>query len=293
MRSPSLMTVLAARAVGAARGCGQHQLLILALALGACAEPIAAPNEPVAARATPATSRVPTLSIAYSSEYSWPQRGQFSTYMGPNKGRNGVNRVCYLTRISGKFAGYSESVRVYLSGTDWYLGGSSSSIGIGARARCVLVSGYSGEVTWSAPQNPIVLNMSKQWMCFLTGVQGELAGTSASNMDWVRVDWNATSGWRLEGDGSAGNSSNLKGRIRCALPTDGDASAGPGGPWWYTGMAGTTMQPTSSHVCVLFTVFGAFQKSSSYLAITEGSNNWLLYGNSLGQQAGGGAKCFS
>jgi hypothetical protein len=234
------------------------------------------------------------MSVAYSSEYSWSPRQLQPTHLGSNKSRLGIDRVCYLTRISGKFADYTESVRVYLWEDDWYLSGSSNSEGIGASARCVLVSGYSGEVTWSAPQSPILLNKGKNWACFLTGIQGELAGgTSSSDMDYVRVDLNSTGGWQLEGDGSSGNSSQLKARIRCALPRDGDASSAAGGPWWYTGMAATPLQPTTDYACVLFTVFGAFQKSSSHLAITEGSTHWQLHGGSLGPLSGGAAKCFS
>ena len=46
------------------------------------------------------------------------------------------NAVCFLTRMTGKFQGDKEKVRVYTDFGDWYLGGSSNQWGVGASARC-------------------------------------------------------------------------------------------------------------------------------------------------------------
>jgi hypothetical protein len=267
---------------------------MIIVALSACDETTApaptmpSPNADVVTSdivASAAPSSIPNI-----SEYSWSQ-GQAPTYMGSNSARYGLERVCYLTRLSGKFTGPTEELRVYLVGSSWYLGGSSSSSGIGGRARCMTVSDYGSEDMWWEGLNPIVMNKGSNWMCFLTGLAGELAGTTTTNMDWVKVDFSG-GGWTLRGGGKAGKSSWIRMRARCATPLDGDASVIGGGSWWMSGWSPTNLGSTTGKVCVFVHVFGAFQSSTSHVKIQAVNNAWYLSGGSLGANAGAGAKCY-
>jgi hypothetical protein len=261
---------------------------MIIVSLSSCADPAAPPLATPGLRLDISPSAAaPT--VPYGTEYSWSQ-GQAPTYMGSNAGRLG-ERVCYLTRLSGKFTGPTEEVRVYLVGSSWYLGGSSSSVGIGGRARCMTVSDYSPEDMWWQGLNPIVLNKGSNWMCFLTGLAGELAGTTTTNMDWVKVDFSG-GGWTLRGGGNAGNTSWIRMRARCALPLDGDASVLGGGSWWMSGWSPTNLGSTSGKVCVFVHVFGSFQSSTSHVKIQALNSAWYLSGGSLGANSGAGAKCY-
>jgi len=266
-------------------------LAIVALALGACTESTVAPTQSL-------LSDRPSLDDGVSLQlqptpglYTWSQ-GNPATYMGSSTGGHGLQRVCYLTRISGRFAGWSEEVRVYLVGTSWYLGGSSNSVGVDARARCFLALSFSGEDTWWEPLNPIVLNKGSEWACFLTGVQGELAGTHSTNNDGVNVQYHSN-GWILDGRGTGGTSSQLRARSRCAKPVSGNSPGNFGVAAWMMGWDATsTHNPTTTHVCTLNNIFGAFNQASSYVQITAGQTYWTLNGGNVGSSAGVTTHCF-
>ena len=80
--------------------------------------------------------------------FNWNQ-GWAATPMGST-----ADRVCYLTRMSGRFEGGGESVHAFISGSSWYLAGSSMQVGVSASAYCAYVpsSAYSGEYAWSQGQ---------------------------------------------------------------------------------------------------------------------------------------------
>jgi hypothetical protein len=80
---------------------------------------------------------------SYTQEYSWSQ-GNPAVNLGSGNGR-----VCFLTQVQGNFNGGAERVGTYLSGGNWYLGGNSQTAGVGAKARCVNASSYSGEYSWN------------------------------------------------------------------------------------------------------------------------------------------------
>jgi len=265
-------------------------LVVLALALGACTERTVAPVESIA-------TRHPDDGVSLQIQptpglYSWSQ-GNAPTYMGSNTNGLGQPRVCYLTRISGKFASFNEAVKVYLWASSWYLGGSSSSVGIGASARCFTVSSYSGEDTWWEPLNQIVLNKFSESACFLTSIQGELGGTTSLNGDYVKVGY-TSNGWVLEGRGTGGSSSQLRARSRCVKPITAYPPPGNfGWTYWQTGFGPTTTSgSTTFNICPLNHVFGAFIQSTSYVQITPGQTTWILSGGNLGPVGGVGTNCF-
>jgi hypothetical protein len=99
--------------------------------------------------------------------------------------------------------------------------------------------------------------------------------------------------WRLRGGGTAGNSSALKARARCATPPDGDAGSLVGGTWWFAGSAPSSLRVTSGTVCVLFHVFGALQHATSFVTVVKGEPSWMPFGGNLGAGAGAASKCYS
>jgi hypothetical protein len=88
-----------------------------------------------------------------------------------------VGQVCFLTEIQGLFQGWGEYVRTYVSGGNWYLGGASQKHGVGAKARCINVSTYSGEYSWQQGQPSTAMdNGATTRACALTYVQGDFEG---------------------------------------------------------------------------------------------------------------------
>jgi len=126
----------------------------------------------------------------YASEYSWHQSQSYPTYMGTANGR-----VCFLTMVAGQFKGAGEWVHAYISGGSWYLGGGSYQRGVSVRARCVNVSSYSGEYSWSQNQGSSTnMGATADRACALTYVTGNFMGEG----EYVQVFKNSGS-WFLGG----------------------------------------------------------------------------------------------
>lgn len=64
-------------------------------------------------------------------EYSWSQDDGQSTLLGWVPGL-----ACGFTYVQGNFQGGGETVQIYPSAGDWYLGGASQQTGVAAKARC-------------------------------------------------------------------------------------------------------------------------------------------------------------
>jgi hypothetical protein len=95
--------------------------------------------------------------------------------------------VCVLTRVSGKFMGGGESVRVFEGDDDrWYLEvGSHQKEGVRGAAYCFKKSGFiaKGPERWTSPPPPFEAREKHQVMTwngdaatFLSGVSGHLRG---------------------------------------------------------------------------------------------------------------------
>lgn len=278
-----------ARRRGATRGVtpslignAMHVATVLTLALAACAEPPSAAPALGPAGAGVSSATHPSRVIVGDQVYSWSQ-GQLATHLGSN-GLPWARRVCFLTRVSGNFSSAGEWVRVWLSGSDWYLGGASSTSGVGAQARCMIVLTYSAEYfAHSASTNVRVLNEGSRWGCFVTGVGGDLAG-------YVRTIYYVGS-WRLiahAGSSSAG----LWGRVRCARPLDGDANAVEGEEYiWNDGDPPLFLEP-DTRACVITLVGGPFDTPNGYMSIVNVFGTWVLSSNQP-SESHQGATCFS
>lgn len=71
-------------------------------------------------------------SIQYKGPYSWKQ-DTGAVVMTPVS-----SSVCFLTKVSGHFAGDGELVQVTTQGTNWVLTGASHQGGVNAEAMCIV-----------------------------------------------------------------------------------------------------------------------------------------------------------
>lgn len=117
----------------------------------------------------------------YTDEKTWAQGQLLPTELGPANGADG--RVCFLTRVAGKLEGGGEVVRTRIAGNRWVLDGASQQAGVNAGARCLLITSYSSEVSWTqAVLNSKLTEVSVQPndvsgpACFLTRVHGAFEG---------------------------------------------------------------------------------------------------------------------
>ncbi len=83
-----------------------------------------------------------------------------------SKGVGGAGDYCFLTRVSGKFRGGGEEVRLWRNPKSgaWTLGGRSQQSGVTARATCLpmtaFVSASPGAVRWISPQFSVTSQVS-------------------------------------------------------------------------------------------------------------------------------------
>jgi hypothetical protein len=255
--------------------------VMLGTALAACAEPTAPAAPRTDAQATLSVGNgVSAQSIPYSNVYTWSQ-GDPPTFMGANGNPSlGLKRVCYLTRVSGRFRNYNETVDIYLVGNNWYLGGSSNSAGVGAFAHCMTVLDYSKEYMRFSGSSSELPHDSK-WMCFLTGLGGQLAGNDGIGLD--RPDASPSNKWRLWTDADGGSNTDLWAAARCARPFDGTASFVYTGDWQH-GEAPQPITTSDGNVCVLHVIWGPFSSSASYINVFRVFGDWWISGGSNGQQ---------
>ncbi|MCY1077669.1 hypothetical protein [Archangium lansingense] len=135
-----------------------------------------------------------TSATGLSSEYVWKAGQRLPTNMGTTTGR-----VCFLVRVSGSFDSGADWVRVYASGGSWFLFGDSAKGDGGAQARCVNVSSFSGEYSWSSSQSyDTHMGVTSGRVCALT----YMAGRFDSVNDYIDI-YASSGSWYLGGNASA------------------------------------------------------------------------------------------
>jgi hypothetical protein len=118
-------------------------------------------------------------------EHNWA-KGQLDMDMGPSAGR-----VCFLTRVSGKFYSTNDFVQIIKRNGNWILTGGGTAPGgtVGATAVCVAGTdrGESLLVT-ATPGSPKSVGLGSGGACFLTHVGGHFGGGGESvliNGNWT------------------------------------------------------------------------------------------------------------
>jgi hypothetical protein len=124
----------------------------------------------VAARALCISTQYFGQTLAVSGEFPWVQ-GTNATFLGAD-----TNRVCFLTRVSGKFQGGGERVEAFTSGGGWWLGGASQQAGVAGGARCVNTVFRNGPYFWSQGQLSTIMSDASLWSCGLTRATGNFEG---------------------------------------------------------------------------------------------------------------------
>jgi hypothetical protein len=109
-----------------------------------------------------------------------------------------TNQLCGLTRMTGRFAGGGESVRVFIDAGTWKLGGSSQQSGVAASARCLTWTSssnltYTAETIWAQGQAAQPLGNGNR-ACVFTLITGHYAGVGESVSIQTQGD-----AWRLTG----------------------------------------------------------------------------------------------
>jgi hypothetical protein len=139
----------------------------------------------------------------FSGEYSWKAGQQLPTNMGTTAGR-----VCFLVRVSGSFDSGADWARVYASGGSWFLFGDSRKGDGGAQARCVTVSSYTGEYSWSSSKGyDTYMGTTSGRVCALT----YMAGAFNSVNDYIDI-YPSSGSWYLGGNAT---SAGVSTRARC------------------------------------------------------------------------------
>lgn len=138
-----------------------------------------------------------------SGEYDWVAGRQLPVNMGTASGR-----VCFLTRVQGDFDSSADWVRVYVSGGSWFLFGSASKASGRAHARCIPVSSYSGEHSWSSSQYyDEHMGTTSGRVCALTYMGGQFDSVN----EYIDIYASAGS-WYL---GGASSLSGVQAKARC------------------------------------------------------------------------------
>lgn len=220
-----------------------------------------------------------TDTLTVSPEFTWSQ-GQPHVPMGPTS-----DRVCFLTRVTGRFHGAGEVVNAYISNGSWYLGGSSQQSGIGATARCIYVPNatyYTAEYTWTqGTAYPVSImpatDTNGAWTCFLTRMTGKFQGSGEE----VRV-YQSGGYWYIFGKSAQ---SSVSASARCV-------HAPGSGPYdWSQGNLATYMGSASNRSCALTRVTGNFEGSGESVHAFVSWDSWYLGGTSVQSSIGGTAYC--
>jgi hypothetical protein len=138
--------------------------------------------------------------------YEWSQ-GEPPRDMGAE-----ADRLCGLTRMSGRFEGGGELIHATVSGGRWLLAGNSATSGVAASARCLhwpagTNVAYSAETIWDQGQGDQLLANGPNHACVMTMVTGAFHGLG----EMVMV-WSDGTAWVLAGtSGQVG----VGGRARC------------------------------------------------------------------------------
>ena len=208
-----------------------------------------------------------SMAVHGSWTYYWSQ-GSSPVYMG-----NTSDRFCFLTRVGGKFEGSGEWVQAYISGSGWWLGGSSYQAGVHAHALCIPRNyygqwlNYTGEYRWYQGNNRVSMGSDANRVCFLTFVRGKFEG-GGERVEAYRIGGN----WWLSGNsyqsGVAAGARCVNTRYRT-------------GPYhWSQGQSPKIMQAASFWSCGVTKMQGKFEGGGERVNTYVREKFWYLAGSS-------------
>ncbi|AKJ07128.1 Hypothetical protein AA314_08754 [Archangium gephyra] len=215
-----------------------------------------------------------------AGEFYWDQYRTSATAMGSM-----YDRVCFLSRMTGNFAGGGESIHAFTTGGSWYLGGSSMQEGVGASAQCAYVpyGTYSDESYWwqhTSPNYPIYMGSATNRVCFLTGISGGFRGWG----EWVHVYVSGGS-WYLSGNSQQ---TGVAARARCVSVNSYSNES-----YWHQNQKyATYLSPAAGKTCALTYVQGHFRGGGESVNIFQSGGSWYLGGSSMQHDVAAKARCF-
>ena len=222
-----------------------------------------------------------------SQEYSWSQ-GLPPTAMGST-----YQRACFIVFIGGKFETEGDSVRIYKSGTTWYLGGTAAyqADGVRVKARCypnVTVGAYEYDVS----PNGLVGMEAPPYVCGLTGINGHFGRVG----DYVAISLRHSSStrWWLNAVAYSLNPGerHVSARARCISPFTYYSQTA----YVWNGLQPPLPPPTQmwstigESFCYLTLIEGSLN-GGKFLWVYPSGNQWWLAGNQYQAGARGGAHC--
>jgi hypothetical protein len=260
-----------------------------------------------------------------SGPYTWSQNAR------PRKLPALASDVCVLTRLTGKFSGHGEWVKVTDDGTNWYLEGNSQQRDVAGEAYCFKRANLIG-----ADANIRISSEYEQWnpgdprgcgriwqtdmyasdaFAFLSGVQGALEGgdehiavqqaLSTDLLSYVESASCAEGGLtafarNLRVGTRTARLAKFVGASRYGGDRLGDANVVP--PFMAGGSASSdmvVMAPTSKALCAFTLIQGEFEGGGEWIQmrpeVVDGVERWVL----RTQRAGGSnyvraeARCFA
>lgn len=254
--------------------------------------------EPAEDSAGIADSTATSSTSLTTNDYSWYQ-GQ-----GPIRMLHQSAGFCFLTRVSGKFEGGGESVRIGLDGSGYFtLFGTSYQEGVTANARCVTWNEFGatgGRVDtfgWTS-SNSTVANRDNASFCYLSAISGQF---DFGGGEWVGVStggtWSTTAR-ALSGAGTHAQTTCVTmhdAANRTIYPKLGPQTWAfqPGSVWTCTVDNGTaaycarSIAMTSSRgVCMLSHVGGALRGGGEFAQIDYNGFTWSLSVRSMDNRGG-------
>ncbi len=203
------------------------------------------------------------------------------TWQGPSPLSLGDvgNRMCFLTGAGGAFNANAE-VKVYASGTTWYVAGSGS---VRAAARCITwMNGgvaVSNVYDWAQGQPPVVMGAEANRLCGLTRMAGQFRGGG----EVIRASVDAAT-WKLGGNsqqtGVAASAQCLTWPVSAGISSLGELA-------WEQGQ-GPQSLGSGNRACVLTMIAGSYRGAAEVVEIKAQGVDWLLTGSS--QQSGVAAR---
>jgi hypothetical protein len=262
-----------------ARGCHwKRDVLSLCMALTLLLGSLACGSNAVTGAAQTSDNKIGSASQALTSlgPYGWMQ-GQPSTLLGRVRDVN-----CYLTWITGHYAGWGEKIEITRDSNWWWLGGTSQQNDVSALADCVSAYDSSGdsEGTWVQGQAPVNLGSSSGRICLLTSFSGKFTGGG----EYVQITESRGSWW-LSGDS---HQTDVQATAHCFnVPSYTQEYT------WTQGQSAVKIGDAKQVACGLTYAAGRFYGAGEFVGVMKWFEDaWYLGGSSEQIDVSGKARCF-
>ncbi|AZZ96950.1 MULTISPECIES: hypothetical protein [Pseudoalteromonas] len=217
---------------------------------------------------------------AHAADYQyrvhhWKQ-GEGQVSLGSSR-----DRICFLSKVQGKFEGWGEAVWVKEVGATYYLGGKSNQDNVAAIATCVTNPKGNYDVqydTWSQGQSDIYLG-DRNNVCFLTGMSGKFEGWAES----IGIK-NYSYGTYL---GGTSNQHSVEAQAGCVARSYPDLKSYT----WNQGESQKILASAKTHVCYLTKISGKFKGSGEAVQVVQNGGYWILSGKSQQHSVTATATC--